>query len=234
MLDQALGDPAHAIARRSGVLRTRQVASRTTLLLLRLRHRLTERRADGAPDQLLEDAVLAAFTGAPSAPVWLDDDATTALLDAEPDANIAPGQATHLLQGLIAELPALDPALSALAQRHADAALAAHQRVRKAVGEPRGARPAARASIAPQLPVDILGAFLFLPVVGKSPATPALPRQKLRRAAREEPSPQRRGDRLRRRPQRGRAAPTGNPRPHRRRRGQPAGPRPGELPPAAR
>ena len=64
IVDTALDAHGPSAAARCGVLRTRAVASRTTLLLIRTRIHLTVTQRDRAPRELLaEDAILAAFTG---------------------------------------------------------------------------------------------------------------------------------------------------------------------------
>ena len=57
-------------------------------------------------------------------------------------------------------LPKLQIALEAVASERASQQLAAHERVREA------ARAKGRVSIAPVLPVDILGAYVLLPRLG--------------------------------------------------------------------
>ena len=72
-------------ARRCGATLTHAVRQRTTLLLLRLRFHIVTRSPGGDERELLaEDAVLAAFTGLPSAPTWLPGEQAEALLTAEP------------------------------------------------------------------------------------------------------------------------------------------------------
>src|SRR5690606_4690667 len=89
-LEAAL-DPVHAVdvrlARRAAVVRSRDVTTRTTLLVLRLRCHLEGKDPRGQARELLaEDLLVTAFTGAPERAVWLDDDAAEALFDATPSA----------------------------------------------------------------------------------------------------------------------------------------------------
>jgi superfamily II DNA or RNA helicase len=157
-LDPALGGPG----RRAGVIRTRAVTTRTTLLLLRLRIHLHTRTPGGEPRALLaEDLALAAFTGTPGKPTFLDDDAAEALLAAAPAANIDAAAARDHLAAILADLGALRPALGEIGRRRAADLLAAHKRVRRA------ARAADRAQRAELLePVDVLGVYLLLPAGG--------------------------------------------------------------------
>ena len=60
---------------------------------------------------------------------------------------------------LLPELPMLQGALIPVAQERASAQLAAHERVREA------SRTRGRVTIEPVLPVDILGAYILLPML---------------------------------------------------------------------
>ncbi len=57
ILDTALDPKAESIARRCGVIRTRQVSRRTTLLLLRLRYHIIARRGEQDEALLAEDSL---------------------------------------------------------------------------------------------------------------------------------------------------------------------------------
>lgn len=98
VLDSALNPQSDSVARRCGVIRTRAVEKRTTLLLLRLRHHIITRRGEREIPLLVEECALLAFAGAPEQAEWLDEAAAEALLNARADANIGPDQATHLLR----------------------------------------------------------------------------------------------------------------------------------------
>ena len=158
-VDAALDAHGESVAARCGAMRTRTVATRTTLLLARLRIHLMVTRRDRPPSELLaEDALLAAFTGSPVDPHWLDGEATAALLEAEPGANVDHSIAVRQLERARDGLPALEEHLTQLAELRAAELLHAHRRVRASSG--------ARGSyeVRPQLPVDILGLYVYLPV----------------------------------------------------------------------
>jgi len=147
-----------AVAARCGVMRTRAVTRRTVALLLRLRVHLTVRRGETSRELLAEDARVLAFTGRPESPEWLSDEAAEALLAAEPAANLAPDRVQRELERTLAGLPALTPALADLAGVRAAELLESHRRVREA------ASATGRFSVEPQLPVDVLGTYVFLPL----------------------------------------------------------------------
>jgi hypothetical protein len=81
------------------------------------------------------------------------------LLDASPDANVSVDLATSHLDRVLAELPALQDDLARFARERGDAILDAHRRVRKSTRVVVG-----RLVVEPRLPVDVLGAYLYLPV----------------------------------------------------------------------
>ena len=160
VMDTALDPLRDGIARRCGAIRTRAVARTTTLLLLRLRYHIVTQRGDRETPLLAEDCQVAAFTGGPRSPQWLAAEQAEALLRAEPDANVAPQQATQFLERVLSGIPDLQGELEAIARQRGEALLEAHRRVRSAAGL-RGVRY----EIRPQLPPDVLGVYVLLPVV---------------------------------------------------------------------
>ncbi len=151
-----------AIAKRTGVIRTAQVARRTTLLLTRLRFAIKTQRGGDAHESLAEELRLMAFEGAPESAVWLAQDAAEALLDAIPQGNVAPQQAESFLRRVVEGYAEhLRPHLERFAGEQAQALLEAHLRVREA-SRAGGRKPA----VEPFLPVDVLGIYIYLPVAG--------------------------------------------------------------------
>lgn len=155
----ALDTGTLGVAARCGAIRTRAVATRTTLLVLRLRFHLdVVQRGDTTP-LLAEECLVAAFQGAAEAPTWLSDEAPLALLKAEPSGNVPPELRTHWLTSALEGWPALQPGIERLASERAEALLAAHRRVRDAAG-----LAGVRYSVRPQLPADLLGLYIFMPM----------------------------------------------------------------------
>jgi superfamily II DNA or RNA helicase len=160
VLDSAL-DPLLAgkgIARRAGVVRTRAVSRRTTVVLLRLRYHIVTKTVSGDHELLAEDWQVAGFEGPGSAPVWVLTDRAEALIDAKPDANIGPDVASAQVQRVIADLPTMALAFEQLARDRGDAILESHRRVRKA-----SRWTGISQRIEPKLPVDVLGIYVNLP-----------------------------------------------------------------------
>lgn len=166
-MDTALdpdANPATVIARRCGVIRTSHVARRTTLLLVRFRYHIVTQRGDEAPKAMLaEECQVLAFEGTPQNARWLDDPALVErLLVAQPEANIYTEQATHFLQLTLDGLNLLDEHLHTIAVTRGEELLAAHRRVRAAA-----AMRGVRQRVEPQFPLDILGVYMYLPVMNK-------------------------------------------------------------------
>ncbi|WP_238453917.1 hypothetical protein [Micromonospora sp. ATA51] len=160
VLNAALDDQASGPrpARRCGVIRTRSVTSRTTLLVVRYRFHLTLPSRTGTRQLVAEDARLLAFEGAPTNARWLSHEDALALLDATADANTDPGFGESTMRRVLQDLPATTDHLDAYGAELAAELLASHRRVRSASGEiVRGLTVTAQKS------ADVLGAYVYLP-----------------------------------------------------------------------
>jgi hypothetical protein len=158
-LDPVLAEHGRGLAARCGAIRTRAVETRTTLLLVRLRfHILTT--IDGVTRPLLaEDCQIVAFEGAPTSPTWMPPEAAERLLQAEPDENVTDDVAQTFVRRVVDKLDAIRTHLDEVAKKRGAELLAAHRRVRQASG-----RRGVHESIRPQLPADLLGLYVYLPV----------------------------------------------------------------------
>lgn len=166
-LDTTLADEARQSgtvrpAARCGVMRTAAVARRTTLLLCRFRVNLAADGRQGEHAMLAEEAALLAFGGGPESPQWLDPSDTEALLAATPAGNVASDAAREILGEVLAAEAAWRPHLDAEAHTRAEAVAEAHARVREA-DRRRVGGGSARVRVVPQLPVDVVGVYVFLP-----------------------------------------------------------------------
>jgi hypothetical protein len=167
LLDASLDTATGGGAARCGVVRTKAVDRRTTLLLVRLRYHIETEIKTGPRGKevtelrqlLAEDSQVLAFAGSPQSADWLSKEKAEALLEAIPDANIAPELQRDALQRILDGVPALMPHLESAARSRAAELLEAHRRVRSAA-RLRGVNQ----RVEPQLPPDILGIYVFLPV----------------------------------------------------------------------
>lgn len=170
VLDAALDaarPPEERPARRCGVIVSRDVHSPAVALLARFRIHVTLPGRDGPRSQVAEEARVLAFTGTPTAPSWLDEEAVERLLRARPTANVPSEVARNAMANVLDALPAMTPHLDARAETVADELREAHVRVRTAArGERAGVLGVRGLDVRPQLPVDILGVYLYRPEGG--------------------------------------------------------------------
>ena len=159
-LDPALSKDGRSPAARCGVIRSKAVASRTTLLLLRLRYHILTTINDETKPLLSEDCRVFGFRGTPSKAEWLSPAEAETLLEVEPDENVTDDVARSFLQKVINEFGPLRTELDRLVTERGNELLKAHQRVRQAVRKAR-----VKYDIQPQLPPDVLGLYVYLPVL---------------------------------------------------------------------
>jgi hypothetical protein len=150
------------------VIVSRDVDVPVVALLARFRIHVTLPGRDGPRSQVAEEARVLAFTGTPAAPSWLEDDIVADLLRARPSANVPIEVATNAMGNVLDGLTAMRPRLEATARSVAEELRDAHVRVRTAArGERAGALGVRGLEVRPQLPVDILGVYLYRPDGGR-------------------------------------------------------------------
>ncbi len=145
-----------SITARSAATITDAVDVVTTIYLLRLRHQLGYVRRRQPYQMMAEETVALAVKGR-SNPEWLSDDATAQLLECQPTGNLPREAMSREVAHALDFLQAHPQRLEALANERAQALLADHRRVREA------ARDVGQYSVAPCLPVDVIGVYVLLP-----------------------------------------------------------------------
>lgn len=158
IVDTTLDAYSDGVAKRAGVIRTRAVDKRTTLLTIRFRYHLTTKNQDKTWQLLAEDTAPLAFTGSPQNAVWLSPEETEQLLLAEPHANIEHEQAQYFIQKVRDSIGDLLPRITELSSERGNALLDAHRRVRAAAH-----LKGIQYTVEPLLPSDILGIYIYLP-----------------------------------------------------------------------
>lgn len=141
---------------RAGAIFTSAVETRTTVLLVRLRHQLTVSHRGHTRLLLCEETLTVGLeAGSESTP--LAEAATRSLMTVEPTRNMPPPLRDQHIQRALAQLPELQTTLEVLARARAQQLLEDHRRVR-AASDARG-----EYRVTPSLPVDIMGVFVLIP-----------------------------------------------------------------------
>jgi len=162
LLETALDDASveaagrlDAVAR-AGAIFTSDVETRTTVLLVRLRHQLTINHR-GQSRLLMCEETLTVGIEAGNEANPLAEETSRLLMSVEPVRNMpAPLRNQHIHRAL-AQLPELQPTLDALARTRAQELLEDHRRVRVA-SDARGDY-----RVTPSLPVDIMSVCVLIP-----------------------------------------------------------------------
>ena len=134
LLGEALDKLDEPTAARCGMVVTPSVEQRTTVLLLRLRHVLEDRRSGPQQQQLLaEECLVVGFTGSPADPLWLEPSEALKILY---KIEIAPGKDLPFaykkaeIQEFIGRMDELNPELEFIAKERAKSLRESHCRVR--------------------------------------------------------------------------------------------------------
>ncbi len=157
LVESALDEADKPLAARCGVMRTRDVATRTTLLVCRFRFLLTSARDGVKHESLAEECRALAFTSVPSRAAWLSDEDAFALYSAAPSSNMTPEQTRGTIRDIEREAGLLQQHIRKVMQDRAEALKEAHTQVRRA------ARLNLRCSVQPQGKPDLIGLYVFLP-----------------------------------------------------------------------
>lgn len=155
--DEGTAQPAlqEAVAR-AGAIFTEAVTTRTTVLLLRLRHQLTVTHRGQSRLLLCEETVTLGLEGL-DPPAKLDESTARALMAAEPARNMPPPLRDRHIQQALDQCENWQPILEELAHTRAQQLLEDHRRVREA------ARGYGEYRVTPSLPVDVMGVFVLVP-----------------------------------------------------------------------
>lgn len=146
---------------RTGCWVSPAVSAVTTVLLLRLRHQLSQADAQGADALLVEEAAAVALqaTGPDAGMRLLSSADPLNWLTLAPSENVDDRVREQRVAAALAQWGAWQPALENYAHDRANELLADHQRVR-AASRTQGR---SRYQVKPLLPVDVIGVFVLLP-----------------------------------------------------------------------
>jgi hypothetical protein len=143
-------------AARAAVIRTRQVATKTTLLLFRCRNVIEQGR--GGHRIVAEEMLLWGWRGTPQDKSFLDHAEAGALLAAaRASSDLSPQARAGFLENELALLDKFDIVFTGIAEQQAQRLVAAHERFSALMDKQRFQ------VVYPVLPMDLLGIYILLP-----------------------------------------------------------------------
>jgi len=147
-------------AARAAVIRTRQVSSKTTLLLFRCRNVIEQARGSQmAPHQIVaEEMMLWGWCGTADNRQYLDHPEAKALLaTARPSSDLSPQSRANFLEQELAQIHTLEGEFNKIAEQQSKRLVAAHERFSALMDKNRFQ------VVYPVLPMDLLGIYILLP-----------------------------------------------------------------------
>lgn len=156
--EQAMGGEHPDVVARAGTVFSKEVTKKTTIYLLRLRSRLTIRRAKQSREMLAEEALVFAVEGS-SNPRLLSKVEALQLMQSNVSKNMPSDRRIKELETAIENIESLQSDFNSMAETRAKDLLNDHRRVREAA-DARG-----EYQVKPQLPVDVMGVYVLVPDV---------------------------------------------------------------------
>ena len=148
-------------AARAAIIRTRQVTTKTTLLLFRCRNVIEQQK--GQHQVVAEEMLLWGWRGTPQQKEFLGHaDAKKLLVEARATSDLSPQARSSFLENELNILTALKEEFSAVAEQQSKRLVAAHERFSALMDRQRFQ------VVYPVLPMDLLGMYVFLPDGGPS------------------------------------------------------------------
>ena len=143
-------------AARAAVIRTKQVRTKTTLLLFRCRNVIEQGKGDH--QIVAEEMLLWGWRGTPDDREHLDHDQARALLrEAHASSNLSPEARASFLENELGLLGRLDEVFNELAEEQSKRLVAAHERFSALMDKQR------YQVVYPILPMDLMGMYILLP-----------------------------------------------------------------------
>jgi superfamily II DNA or RNA helicase len=156
-------------AARAAVIRTRDVETKTTLLLFRCRNVIEQaREKHKTPLQVIaEEMLLWGWSGAEGNRRFLDHTEAKRLLEsARASSDLSPQSRVNFLGHELAALPALEESFNRIAEEQSKRLVAAHERFSALMDKQR------YQVVYPVLPMDLLGIYVLLPEVAPAGGKP--------------------------------------------------------------
>ncbi|MBB4263750.1 DEAD/DEAH box helicase [Bradyrhizobium sp. CIR3A] len=155
-LDEKTEAENYAALARTGAWSTAAVKKPTTVILLRIRHRIVTAGAAGETTLLAEETSALAFEGL-SAQVSVSGQVASAFVEATAAHETSATAKGREVASVLARLPGWKEAIEDHARARAQELVADHRRVREAV------KGTGRIDVFPVTPVDVVGAYSLVP-----------------------------------------------------------------------
>ncbi|MBF0238119.1 MAG: DEAD/DEAH box helicase [SAR324 cluster bacterium] len=146
-------------ASRSAVIRSKEVAVKTTLLLFRVRNVIEARKKTS--QIIAEEMLVWGYRGIAAQKDFLTiDEASCLMKTVRPTSNMTPESRANFLENELKQLPTLKQDFDQLAEGRSKKLVEAHERFSKVMGHGHFQ------VVYPVLPMDILGMYILLPDLG--------------------------------------------------------------------
>lgn len=156
--EQAMSGEATDVVSRAGAIFTQTIERKTVIYLLRLRSRLTIRRARQSREMLAEEALALAVEGN-SNPRLLSKKEALALMQSKVSKNMPEERRKREIGAVLDNIGDMQGHFESLAKTRSEELLKDHRRVREA-SDARG-----EYHVKPQLPLDVMGIYVLVPDV---------------------------------------------------------------------
>lgn len=163
LTELAMAGEATAKVARAGAIFSKEIESKTTIYLLRLRSRLSIKRTQAKEQitrELLAEEALAIAVDTNNQVQQLTKAELVSMMQIPPSKNMAPEARSRELNMAIETIRPLTKTFESLANERAQQVLTDHRRTREAA-DARGSY-----SVEPQLPVDVMGVYVLVPDMG--------------------------------------------------------------------
>jgi superfamily II DNA or RNA helicase len=143
------------IAARCGVIRSRDVDAVTTLLLLRIRFLIKDKKFEKS--SFAEECIVAGFRGSGASETWISKEEAEDIFEkAAPSENISDSDKKYWVNTALNSFESINKKLGELSRERANALLESYERVRKTI-------KSGQVSVEPLMPVDVLSLSIIVP-----------------------------------------------------------------------
>lgn len=155
IFNSAFKSKGNAIASRCGVIRSKEVDVLTTLLLLRIRYLINDKKHSNT--SFAEECIVTGFKGVCDSAEWLpENEAEYIFYNVTPSSNLSDSEKKYWAGLILDNINSIEEKLNQLAKERAEVLYQSYERVRKTI-------KGTRVLVEPMLPVDILSVSVIIP-----------------------------------------------------------------------